>query len=94
MDRERAAPRIWLTVVDTDGDGTLDCQEYCPLDPNKLEPGVCGCGVPDVDSNHDGVLDCLDRGAVPAMGSWGMSVLTLLLMAALYTKFHRRPVSR
>ncbi|HPF34724.1 MAG TPA: S8 family serine peptidase [Candidatus Krumholzibacteria bacterium] len=24
VDRERAAPRIWLTVVDTDGDGRLD----------------------------------------------------------------------
>lgn len=31
-----------------------------PNDPNKTEPGVCGCGVSDVDSDGDGVLDCLD----------------------------------
>lgn len=27
VDRERAAPRVWLTVVDTDGDGRLDDEE-------------------------------------------------------------------
>jgi hypothetical protein len=32
----------------------------CPSDPNKVVPGVCGCGVPDVDSDGDGTLDCLD----------------------------------
>jgi outer membrane protein assembly factor BamB len=28
---------------DTDGDGTLDCQELCPLDPDRTAPGTCGC---------------------------------------------------
>jgi len=38
-------------------DGFLD---QCPEDALKSEPGVCGCGVADVDSDGDGALDCLD----------------------------------
>jgi alpha-tubulin suppressor-like RCC1 family protein len=34
--------------------------DACPDDPNKTEPGICGCGVPDVDNNHNGIIDCLD----------------------------------
>jgi len=30
---------------DTDGDGVCDSNDNCPLDPNKIEPGICGCGV-------------------------------------------------
>ena len=26
------------------------CGDQCPEDPDKTEPGVCGCGVPDVDT--------------------------------------------
>ncbi len=32
----------------------------CPDDPNKSEPGICGCGVPDVDTDRDGTMDCVD----------------------------------
>jgi hypothetical protein len=32
---------------DTDGDGVVDIDDGCPSDPLKIEPGVCGCGVPD-----------------------------------------------
>jgi hypothetical protein len=46
--------------VDTDGDGTADCIDGCPNDPNKTEPGICGCGVADTDTDGDGTLDCLD----------------------------------
>ena len=35
-------------------------QDTCPNDPAKTEPGVCGCGQPDADSDGDGALDCLD----------------------------------
>jgi len=34
--------------------------DECPDDPNKTEPGQCGCGVPDTDTDGDGVADCND----------------------------------
>lgn len=34
--------------------------DECPLDDTKTSPGACGCGVPDVDSDSDGALDCDD----------------------------------
>ncbi|MDB4775794.1 thrombospondin type 3 repeat-containing protein [bacterium] len=48
-------------VCDTDADGTRDCDDLCPEDPNKTEPGDCGCGVEDTDSDGDGTADCLDN---------------------------------
>jgi len=35
-------------------------RKKCPNDPDKDEPGVCGCGVPDIDTDGDGALDCKD----------------------------------
>ena len=46
---------------DTDCDGANDCVEDCDMDPNKQDPGLCSCGVPDVDSDGDGTLDCMDN---------------------------------
>jgi len=39
-----------------------DCQgpDGCPDDPDKTEPGECGCGVADIDGDHDGTADCND----------------------------------
>lgn len=34
------------------------CNDQCPNDPAKTEPGMCGCGKPDTDSYGDGVPDC------------------------------------
>jgi hypothetical protein len=45
---------------DCDADGTLDCFETCPQDPNKTAAGICGCGVSDADSDGDGTVDCQD----------------------------------
>ncbi len=45
---------------DADGDGTGDCADACPADPDKIAPGVCGCGTADDDSDADGVADCND----------------------------------
>jgi hypothetical protein len=39
------------------GPAGIDC---CPDDPSKTAPGVCGCGVPDLDGDEDGTLDCED----------------------------------
>jgi hypothetical protein len=44
------------TVCDA-SDGSIDC---CPGDPFKTAPGVCGCGVSDIDSDGDGLADCVD----------------------------------
>jgi len=33
---------------DADDDGVIDCLDGCPNDPLKTDPGLCGCGVPDV----------------------------------------------
>lgn len=34
--------------------------DECPDDPDKTAPGICGCGVPDIDSDGDGTPDCND----------------------------------
>jgi hypothetical protein len=33
----------------------------CPDDPNKTVPGGCGCGIPETDSDDDGIKDCVDN---------------------------------
>ncbi|MFC1494575.1 fibronectin type III domain-containing protein [Thermodesulfobacteriota bacterium] len=38
-----------------------EVEDNCPNDPNKTEPGICGCGVSDDDSDEDGTSDCLDN---------------------------------
>lgn len=45
---------------DTDGDGVGDCFEECPFDPLKIDPGICGCGVEDIDNDWDGFMSCFD----------------------------------
>ncbi|MCB0328691.1 MAG: exo-alpha-sialidase [Bdellovibrionales bacterium] len=42
-------------------EGEYTPPDDCPTDPNKTEAGICGCGVPDVDSDNDTVLDCLEN---------------------------------
>ncbi|MCP4834230.1 MAG: hypothetical protein GY895_05635, partial [Phycisphaera sp.] len=45
--------------LDSDSDGVIDCVDGCPDDPNKTDPGACGCGSPETDANGDGVPDCV-----------------------------------
>jgi LmbE family N-acetylglucosaminyl deacetylase len=55
-----------LTITDAGGLESIDTtivevlNDDCPNDPNKTEPGVCGCGAPDLDTDGDGTLDCND----------------------------------
>lgn len=46
---------------DIDGDGTCGNTDNCPEDPNKIDPGICGCGIVDTDSDEDGIVDCADN---------------------------------
>ena len=46
---------------DDDDDGTCNDEDYCPSDPDKVEPGICGCGTPDTDGDGDGIIDCQDN---------------------------------
>ena len=43
--------------VDTADTGIVD---RCPNDPAKTDPGICGCGTPDTDTDMDGAADCVD----------------------------------
>ncbi len=46
---------------DTDHDGIIDDDDACPADPEKSDPGDCGCGRPDSDSDGDAIADCSDN---------------------------------
>jgi hypothetical protein len=56
-----------VTVTDVDGLESADTTKVdvsnddCPSDPNKTEPGVCGCGIADTDTDLDGTPDCNDN---------------------------------
>ena len=47
--------------ADTDSDNAGNACDGCPDDPEKNEPGICGCGVPDTDIDNDEKLDCEDN---------------------------------
>ena len=46
--------------ADADGDGVTDECDGCPFDPQKTDPGACGCGADEHDGDNDGVPDCVD----------------------------------
>jgi len=45
---------------DADGDGRANGCDGCANDPEKVDPGACGCSVADSDTDADGTLDCND----------------------------------
>jgi hypothetical protein len=48
--------------TESDDDGVPDCLDGCPFDSDKLDPGICGCGVLDdpTNSDDDALADCVD----------------------------------
>ena len=51
----------WVAHKDDDRDRVPDYLDACPADGKKRAPGACGCGVPDEDTDLDGIPDCLAR---------------------------------
>jgi hypothetical protein len=47
--------------ANSDRDLVLDCMDGCPYDPDKTEPGKCGCNIPDTDTDLDKTPDCHDQ---------------------------------
>lgn len=45
------------------GDEDAGPDDLCPKDPDKTEPGICGCGKTDdpSDTDGDGTADCVDK---------------------------------
>jgi hypothetical protein len=91
--------------ADGDGDGVIDACDGCPDDPNKTDPGICGCNLDDdADSDGDSVADCIDQcpgvndgifapscvDAIPTVSAWGLAILTMLLLAGAKIHFGRR----
>lgn len=94
---------------DTDADGLRDECDGCPDDGNKIEPGICGCGLDDsADSDGDGVSDCIDQcpgvddtiyaphctEPIPTVSEWGLVVMTLLLLSGIKIKLGGRQPER
>ena len=50
-----------MLEIDSDLDGVSDSVDICNFDPNKSDPGVCGCNSPDDDFDNDGVENCIDE---------------------------------
>jgi CSLREA domain-containing protein len=71
--------------TDGNGDATPACDvgayefvDACLGDPAKVAPGVCGCGVPDVDANANGAIDCLLNAELKARIGGGRTMLGAL----------------
>ncbi|MCK5507800.1 MAG: hypothetical protein KAI50_04695 [Desulfobacterales bacterium] len=61
IDNNDNCPNVTNTnQLDSDNDNVGDACDNCPNDANKIQPGVCGCGQPDTDSDFDGVYNCND----------------------------------
>ena len=75
LDATIGAATVWYQDVDGDGKGNAavtqtSCTQptgyvsvsgdACPTDPNKIDPGVCGCGSPETDTDGDTIPDCTD----------------------------------
>ncbi len=43
------------------GSGTSGDSDLCPEDPNKTDPGICGCGKLDTDDNSNSIIDCNEK---------------------------------
>jgi len=75
--------------------------DACPGDPSKIAPGACGCGVPETDTNRNGVVDCLEAQNVNSpeavcgsCGAVGMVVYPMAMIGYAVMMFSRRRMRR
>lgn len=47
-------------IGDPDHDFCVCCGDLCPYNPNKCDPGVCGCDELELDTDGDTTPDCID----------------------------------
>ena len=73
-----------VSDADSDGDGTVDCLDGCPTDPNKTAPGICGCGVPD-DTLEWSTLAAGADNAVWELGFFNDGAGTALFLGGQFT---------
>jgi hypothetical protein len=74
-DPEITGQLTWYADTDGDGYGdannsrmscnqpagyVMSSDDQCPLDPFKKKLGNCGCGHLDIDTDQDGIMDCMD----------------------------------
>ena len=55
-----------LNLTGNDSSAAIDnveisAYDFCPEDPDKTSPGICGCGVEEVDENENNIIDCLEN---------------------------------
>jgi len=55
-------------------DGICLPEDECPDDEAKTSAGSCGCGVADVDTNGNGVLDCLEASGSCVSGKIAITI--------------------
>lgn len=54
------ASNLVANDTNVDADYFRVSSDKCPTDSTKLSPGQCGCGIPDVDANSNGIADCAE----------------------------------
>ena len=71
------------STADRDADGSPDCEDACPDQPDKVTPGLCGCELPDEDgpdlASCAGIRDALiHRYAFEGTGDVAFDTVTRL----------------
>jgi GH35 family endo-1,4-beta-xylanase/co-chaperonin GroES (HSP10) len=96
LDASIGAATIWYQDTDGDGEGSstgiieTSCTQPvgyvsvagdgCPNDPNKVAPGICGCGKAEGTCTTTGIVDLQASGAIKIMPNPSTDQFTLLLI--------------